>query len=123
MIDKTTQFDYLVESLDPTTIHLLPGKVIIDQDPPESQIGSLFLPQRDHTEQHPANTGTVAAIGHGEFFYDEESNGKRKRKLHPGLAPDELRVGDRVVFRLLALDLNRKRIFTDVRRIDGVLEP
>lgn len=118
-----SQFDHLVQSLDPSTISLLPGRVIIDQDPLPDKEGSIFLPQRDDQPNHPANTGTVVAVGYGEFYYDDESTGKKKQRLHPGFTPEELGVGDRVVYRLLLSDLNRKRVFTDVRRIDGVIKP
>jgi len=116
--------DNFAQTWDPSTtpLHLLPGKVLIEQDPLEGKIGSLFLPQRGDRPDHPAHTGVVLAIGHGEFFYDDASSGKKKRKLHPGATQAEIVVGDRVIFRLLALDLNRKRVFTDIRRIDGVIE-
>jgi hypothetical protein len=118
-----SQFDRMIQDIDPRTLKLLPGKVLIDQDPLPDKEGSLFLPQRDDQPNHPANTGTVVALGYGEFFYDDESSGKKKQKLHSGFRPDELGVGDRVVYRLLMSDLNRKRVFTDIRRIDGVIEP
>lgn len=123
MIDKTVMFDHLVQDLDPNKITLLPGRILIQQDLPDEKLGSLFLPQRDAREDHPANTGTVLAIGHGEFEYvDESTPGKKKLRLHPGFNPDEIGVGDKVIFRLLLSDLNRGRIFTDVRRVDGVIE-
>lgn len=118
-----SQFDRLVNSLNIGTIRLLPGKVIIDQDPLPDKEGSLFLPQRDDKADHPANTGTVLAIGHGSFEYDDESTGKKRRVNHSGLSSDDVKVGDRVIYRLLLSDLNRKRVFTDIRRIDGVIEP
>lgn len=117
------QFDHLLESLNPASISLLPGKVLIEQDPMPDQEGSLFLPQRDAQPDHPANTGKVIAIGHGGFDYDDESAGKKVRVRHCGLGVDDVKVGDRVIYRLLMSDLNKRRVFTDIRRIDGVIEP
>jgi len=121
-VSNFIQFDYFLQSLDLSTIRLRPGVVIIDQDPLPGKDGSLFLPQTTDRPDHPSNTGTVLAIGHGEFFYDDESTGKNKQRLHSGLNHDEVGVGDRVIYRLLMTDLNRKRVVTDIRRIDGVIE-
>ena len=110
-----SQFDALVQSLDLSTIRLRPGQVIIDQDPLPAKDGSLFLPQRNAQPDHPASTGTVLAIGTGPFKYVDGS----KTKTY---WPPDIKVGDRVVYRLLLSDLNRKRVFTDVRRIDAVIE-
>lgn len=117
-----TQFDHLINSLNLGQIRLLPGKVIIDQDPLPEKEGSLFLPQRDDKADHPANTGTILAIGHGSFEFDDESTGRKRRVMHSGLDVGDVKVGDRVIYRLLLSDLNRKRVFTDIRRIDGVIE-
>lgn len=113
-----SQFDALVQSLDLSTIRLRPGQVIIDQDPLPIKEGSLFLPQRDAQPDHPANTGKILAIGEGALKYRDELTGRMKTYW-----PQDIKVGDRVVYRLLMSDLNRGRIFTDVRRIDAVIEP
>ena len=117
------QFDRYLQTLDPSTIRLPAGRILIDQDPlPTKTHSGLYLPQRDDQPDHPANTGTVLAIGHGSFQYDDDSTGKRRRVTHTGLQPDDLNVGDRVVYRLLMSDLNQRRVMTDIRRVDAVIE-
>jgi hypothetical protein len=116
------QFDRYLQTLDPSTIRLPAGRVMIAQDPLPEKEGSILLPQRDAQPDHPANTGTVLAIGHGSFQYDDESTGRRRRVTHTGLGPDDVQVGDRVVYRLLMSDLNQGVVMTDIRRVDAVIE-
>jgi hypothetical protein len=117
-----TKFEHLLQSLDLSTIRLLPGRVIIAQDPLPDKEGSLYLPQRTDQPDHPANTGTILAIGHGPFKYIDESTGTKKSSTHPGLTTEDAKAGDRVIYRLLMSDLNQGRVFADIRRIDAVIE-
>lgn len=117
------QLDRYLQTIDPATIRLLPGRILIDQDPPPTMHGSLHLPQADAQPDHPANTGTVLAIGYGSFTYTDESRGRKRLATHSGLSLEDVKVGDRVVYRLLMSDLNRKWVVTDIRRVDAVIEP
>jgi hypothetical protein len=104
------------------------GKIVLDIDPLPEKIGSLFTPETSRNLNDPmrniSHTGVVVAVGYGPFGHDTESPGSKKRyKRWPGLTPEDVRVGDRVVFRLVMSDLGKQRVITDVRRVDGVIEP
>jgi hypothetical protein len=110
-----------LSSIDPSTIRLLPGKVMLDIDPLPDHIGSLFIPDSARVQKVTdiSHTGVVVAIGYGEFYYKDENKRLQRVIVSPETHPH---VGNRVVFRLLMSDLNEKRITTDVRRIDAVVE-
>lgn len=107
--------------INPSTLTLLPGKVMLDIDPLPDQIGSLFIPDSARTQKVTdiSHTGVVVAIGYGMFHYKDENDKLRHVDVN---MEDHPHVGDRVTFRLLMEDLNEKRIVTDVRRIDAVVE-
>lgn len=106
--------------IDFTTAQVLPGNIVIDLDPLPEQIGSLFVPDTARVQRVTdiSHTGIIVAVGYGEFWRTEDG----KTKHYCGLTERDFRVGDRVVFRMLMSDLNQKRIITDVRRIDAVVE-
>ena len=113
--------DVLVQDLNPDTVKLLPGKVLIEQDPIPEKIGSLFVPgtARNQSEtSHIAHTGTILAVGYGVLQWKDDVKGRCQLSI----CSEDYRKGDRVVYRLLMSDLNHPRIFTDVRRIDAVLD-
>jgi len=108
--------------IDFASVRIRPGKIVLDIDPLPDRCGSLHIPDTAR-EQKPtdiSHTARIVAIGYGPFReYDTE---KKKWLPYPGLLAQDTRPGDQVVFRMLMSDLNQGRIFTDVRRIDAVIE-
>jgi hypothetical protein len=105
------------------------GKIVLDLDPIPERIGSLFLPDSARTLNDPmkniSHTAIVVAVGYGSFYGESDSPSKRHNHQHqqyPGLTPDDVQPGDRVVFRLVMSDLAKRRVIADVRRVDAVIE-
>lgn len=94
----------------------LPGRIILEIEPKLDRIGNIHVPDsaRDQITSDTHLFAKVLAIGYGPYYDD--------KKLHGGLLPEDVAVGDRVVFRALMQDLNCKVILTGVSRVDAVVE-
>lgn len=114
-----------LDHIDPSTIHLLKGRALIAIDPPAEMVGSLHVPgtaqTRNADTDSVALTGTILAIGYGDFLHTDE--GTKKLKLRRGIQPGDVLIGDKVRFRATLDDLDQSRAIVNVLRIDAVLEP
>jgi hypothetical protein len=109
---------------DPALLRCLPGRVLLEIEPLPDKIGSIAVPETARTQKVTdiSLTAKVLKVGYGGFSERVEKNGKRVFKTFPGVHHDDFKVGDRVRFRALMADLNRKMIVTSVHRLDAVLE-
>ena len=98
----------------------LPGRILLELDAPLTMAGLIHIPesaQARKTDRDQAIPATVIAIGYDSFH--ETVNGKLKRI--PGITEGDVKLGDRVLYRPLVSDLNRKWILTSVARVEAKL--
>lgn len=99
----------------------LPGRILLQLDKPLEMIGSIVIPETAR-DQSPDRTqlvsATVIRVGSGPYL-EHDGNGKLKR--YPGLAPEDVKPGDRVLYNPLMKDLNRKYLLTAVSRVEAVI--
>lgn len=101
----------------------LAGRIILELEPAPDKIGSLYTPETTQTQREQCQFAKVIAVGYGPYAIPEEQpDGKKKLKRYAGVDPSELAIGDRVLYRPLLNEVGLKRIVTDVRRVDGVVE-
>jgi hypothetical protein len=95
-------------------LHPLPGKIVLRPDPYPDKIGSIIVPDsaKARTERDICLSAIVVSVGYGPFL----EGGER----FPGITPEDCRPGDRVWFRLVGTDLNKRYVVSDVRRVDAV---
>lgn len=110
---------------DPTTCRPLPGRVLLRIEKHDAMTtGGLFVPQiaRDHKVTDTALNAMVLAIGYGPYYDRAELNSKGWPKRLPGVAPGDVKPGDRVRFKPLMLEMNCAMVVTSVSRLEAVWE-
>jgi hypothetical protein len=105
-----------------STVRPLPGRVLLEIEPPLATYHSIIIPETSRLHRAPDSitlTARVLAIGYGGFY---ENISPRKWKHRPGVFPSDVLLGNRVVFKALLSDLDCKVILTSVTRIEAVIE-
>lgn len=105
----------------------LAGRIVLDVELAPEKVDSLYVPEVSRTQTGDSGdlsaciTAKVVAVGYGAFL--EQNPDTKKNRRYFGVTPEDIKPGDRVLYRPLLMEVGQKRIVTDVRRVDGVLTP